>query len=1011
MTDPPVISYCAENVSSYQARADSVQALLDKTQIPTGILYDRVSRAAGLVGFNAVAPDTSDFGHFRQAIYDLHASAYNTRVLPCQRDVRDYAQLRLDRDTVSIGVLHYRFNYLDSTAVANNLLYYDTNTPARLRDVVGRPRSPYLTREVTVAAALVKAPRYGVVTFRLDRALFFTNTGRALSSVSVDFGNGSGPQPLLPGQTVTVGYATTGPKVLRYTLYFSDGTQQVTKSSLTINAIPAYAKNVRPPVQPCYTAPLLTADLRYARDPYLGLGEVSYYYSTQSGTTKPCDNNPHNVTKPIILIDGFDHDDERKAGNIYADKLVYDDGSPFEQNFGRDLRLQGYDLVVLNLPRVVKGYTRNGFFPVPYFYRGGSTYIETNAYVLAKLIQQVKAQLQAAGSAEKLVIVGPSMGGQIARYALTYMEQQYAAANDPAYQHNTRLYISLDSPHNGANTPIGAQMFLKYFADDIGKAEAQDGLEQIDSPASRELSLQHRSQLTGNTVPFQADPERGYYVANLASIGNWPAQLRRVAVTNGSLSGQLQLKTTSGGGATYDDDQAFYLRGKFAGVGIVSARVNLSVGNGNTNRVLEGHYPIGRGRNYHATGPTGSCGLDAGPGGWFGVFDEIAEKVRDRRGIKIATIYSLNKNAAFIPMRSALAYQTPSGDGDNCLPINGRNLVCEGTTPFDAYYGPVAANEEHIQLTAGNVAFMRREIMDPIATPAPLFATGPTTLCAGSTLSATFAIGATCAPTGGRQISTTYEWTVDGGAVFSNGLAQISGPTTSQSFTLPSSANGRLYNVRVRARYNLPGATPSPWVLRSLYFTGGDITGAGSISGPDYAYRDFYLAVTSTAFASGPYSWRLIPYVGSPQGRFRYTGSNPAVYQGNSPQFVASVAGVYNFGVIGVQSCNGSPTQEFRFSVNVLASGSRVGQPTAYPNPAHDELTVRLAGNPGASATATGQAQVTLYNGQGRAVRQQTAAIGATDLRLSTADLPAGLYYVIIRQDGQTERQQLEIQH
>ena len=129
--DPPLVVYCAENVSNYQARADSVQALLDKTQVPTGILYDRVSRSAGLVGFNATAPDTSDFGHFRQAIYDLHASAYNTRILPCQRDVRDYAQLRLDRDTVAIGVLHYRFNYLDSTAVASNLLYYDTKRHQR----------------------------------------------------------------------------------------------------------------------------------------------------------------------------------------------------------------------------------------------------------------------------------------------------------------------------------------------------------------------------------------------------------------------------------------------------------------------------------------------------------------------------------------------------------------------------------------------------------------------------------------------------------------------------------------------------------------------------------------------------------------------------------------------------------------------------------------------------------------------------------------------------------------
>ena len=89
-------------------------------------------------------------------------------------------------------------------------------------------------------------------------------------------------------------YPTTSLKVLRYTLYFSDGTQQTTKSSLTINNILAFAKNVRPPVAPCYTAPLLTADIRYPRNPSYGLGEVSYYYSTQTGTNKP--------TKPKLRL-------------------------------------------------------------------------------------------------------------------------------------------------------------------------------------------------------------------------------------------------------------------------------------------------------------------------------------------------------------------------------------------------------------------------------------------------------------------------------------------------------------------------------------------------------------------------------------------------------------------------------------------------------------------------------------------------------------------------------------
>lgn len=127
--------------------ADSVLLHLDKAQIPSGILYDRVVPYAALPYFNRFrvdtsSADTSGFGYFRQSVSELHAASYNPAVLPCQQDVRDYAQLRLARDTVAIGVLHYRFGALDSTAVANNLVYWDGNTPAQLHNVPGRRHRP-----------------------------------------------------------------------------------------------------------------------------------------------------------------------------------------------------------------------------------------------------------------------------------------------------------------------------------------------------------------------------------------------------------------------------------------------------------------------------------------------------------------------------------------------------------------------------------------------------------------------------------------------------------------------------------------------------------------------------------------------------------------------------------------------------------------------------------------------------------------------------------------------------
>ena len=65
-------------------------------------------------------------------------------------------------------------------------------------------------------------------------------------------------------------------------------------------------------------------------------------------------------------------------------------------------------------------------------------------------------QKQLNGSTLENVVVGESMGGLIARYALRTMEED----NE---DHDTRLYVSLDSPHRGANIPLGVQYGARHI--------------------------------------------------------------------------------------------------------------------------------------------------------------------------------------------------------------------------------------------------------------------------------------------------------------------------------------------------------------------------------------------------------------------------------------------------------------------------------------------------------------------------------------------------------------------
>ena len=296
--------------------------------------------------------------------------------------------------------------------------------------------------------------------------------------------------------------------------------------------------------------------------------------------------------------------------------------------------------------------------------------MERNGLALVTLIEELNRQMQAAGSSEQIVVIGPSMGGQIARYALSYME-----ANGLA--HNTRLYLSLDSPHNGANIPIGLQHFVKYFAEQTKDSQLVDGLEQIDSPASRELASAYYTQ---NSL-FQAHPQRSAFMNAVLSFkpDGLPANLRRVAITNGALNGNRQ--KDQNGQIINDLDQAFFLeqrgvpQGGFTGfivralfpVGLIgrlittaSGRVRYAPGQGQSDFVVR-TYTLTDGQHYfYATGPSASCGLDGAPGGYRNFFSEIAEGQNSSGVFQKRIFHSVRDKAVFIPMLSALAFKSPA---------------------------------------------------------------------------------------------------------------------------------------------------------------------------------------------------------------------------------------------------------------------------------------------------------------------------------------------------------------
>lgn len=409
---------------------------------------------------------------------------------------------------------------------------------------------------------------------------------------------------------------------------------------------------------------------------YFGEGEYEIFLDVVDGI----------LDKPIIVLDGFDPGDSRDIAGLYASLTFAGD------NLADILRAEGFDIVILNAPQ----YTTGGKD-----IDGGADYIQRNAMVLVEMINFLNAEKV---GDEELVVLGPSMGGLIARYALAYMEQNTLPTE-------TRLYISFDSPHRGANIPVSLQYLVNYLAQEVGDPDAQALVDFVlNSPAAKEMLYDHLlgHLLSGSTyeqdptllLPAGAPDFRDAFQAELDALG-FPQQVRNVTMVNGSALGAtigtpgMQVIDTTldlGAGITADVNLHF--------VPPASQTNNIT-----TFDTFFIGIPIASfGADAEAFAFTD--GVDAAPGG----ISSISQALGNGNGnpVIIAFIEALDQDDfSFIPVISALAIDNE--DDWYAIPdIGGTH-----TSPFVNTYIP-DENEPHTAITAASAQFALEEIRNGV---------------------------------------------------------------------------------------------------------------------------------------------------------------------------------------------------------------------------------------------------------------------------------------------------------
>lgn len=671
------------------AQDKSYDLLKNKTE--TKILYDQVFGIS-----NAVEQRTSNIStnYFLQVYHEIQRSDFLQR-LPKLEKLREAAQLGANQNQVPLAVLITDFEKINPTALENGDLFLGTNNQLQLKPNV---QNTFTKHSVNLISSLQSKIKSNQVNFILKDELIFNTTNRTIHSIAMQTNGEETWKTISRNSSFRVNFESAGKQTVFCKIQFTNGESIIESFVINIdgqsNAVANRnsGNNYQPNAIVSITATI----------PYQGFGEAAAYLGQGEYEIFP-DTVDGILDKPVFLIDGFDPGDSNTIPLIYSG-LNYGVG----QNLADYLRGLGFDIILVNFPT----YTRPSTTTVV---DGGADFIQRNAFVLVELINQINAQKV---GTQKNVVIGPSMGGLIARYALRYMEMN-------ALNHDTRLYISFDSPHQGANIPIGFQHLFNYMAyGPLANAAVQplvDGM--LKSAAARQMLIDHfeghlqtGSNFEFNTasaslVPTGSPNFRNAFQNELNSMG-FPTTVRNVSIANGAGNGAMNyspdlevMNHTFNVTAT----QRAIINLRFTPAANLTNQVSRFRGQTLIFTWITVYESLANSKS-----PTYTDGLDTAPGGRFDMTGLEADLGTD----PLLTEFFNNLNAdyfTFIPTWSSMAI---SNTNNLYTPVTGASV-----TPFVASSIPTV-NENHVTLTQTNVTFALNEIINgALATTSQAFET------------------------------------------------------------------------------------------------------------------------------------------------------------------------------------------------------------------------------------------------------------------------------------------------
>lgn len=385
---------------------DKMFAHIDKNKVPTGLLRDYAEEYEDLDIFTGIVPLTEhnavDYVRFAYLLSTIKSAdligevSKDIDVFFCQKKSYD------ENNSISLSLALYKYSQIKENALKDGLITYKND------QVYTTNKDPYKQGYLFACSSLVENTTESSIIISLPQSNLLTNMH--LSKLEVNLGNGF--QEMGVNKKVKANLQQGRNEIIiKATL---DNGQSLL-SHMFITKLERKPDGLTRASEYRFLSNPLSDTIVINGDDYRGIS------TTAKVMIIPSRLGNGKISKPFIFVEGFNPQTSNNAKCGQGSLLSY------YRDWSKFITDNGYDFVYVH-------------WCTP------EEYIQANAYTLVKIIETINNM--SAQNSEPSLLIGHSMGGLVARYALKTMENK----NKP---HHVGTYVSYDAPHLGANVPIG----------------------------------------------------------------------------------------------------------------------------------------------------------------------------------------------------------------------------------------------------------------------------------------------------------------------------------------------------------------------------------------------------------------------------------------------------------------------------------------------------------------------------------------------------------------------------